>query len=109
MIPGSVIDQITLKDPLVSYDDAIKAAKLAGIDEIICSLPEGYDTICEEVLFSQGQWQLLAIARAVAADPAILLLDEITSNLDSETEKTVLDALQQASEDRTVISISHRI
>ena len=109
MIPGSVMDQVTLKDSSVSYDDAVKAAKLAGIDEIICALPEGYDTICEEGLFSQGQWQLLAIARAVAADPAILLLDEITANLDSETEKTVLDALQQASEDRTVISISHRV
>ena len=109
MIPGSVIDQITLKDPSVSYEDVIKAAKLAGIDEIICALPAGYDTICEEGLFSQGQWQLLAIARAVAADPAILLLDEITANLDSETEKTVLDALQQASADRTVISISHRV
>ena len=60
-------------------------------------------------MFSQGEWQLLSIARAVAANPAILLLDEITANLDAATESRVLEALRRASEGRTVLSVSHRI
>ena len=58
--------------------------------------------------FSQGQWQLLSIARAAVAEPKLLLLDEITANLDAETEKAVLAALKRVAKDRTVISISHR-
>ena len=72
-------------------------------------LPDGYDTICTPELFSQGQWQLLSIARAAAARPKRLLLDEITANLDAEQEKEVLEALKRVSENRTVISISHRV
>ena len=85
------------------------AAKLAGIDGAIAALPDGYDTPCSEGMFSQGEWQLLSIARAAAADPAVLLLDEITANLDAETEARVLEALRRASEGRTVLSVSHRI
>ena len=107
-VPGSVLDQITLGDPLVSREDAQKAARLAGLDEVIALLPQGYDTPCTEGLFSQGQWQLLSIARAVAADPGVLLLDEITANLDARTEERVLEALHRASNGRTVLSISHR-
>ncbi|CDE05976.1 putative uncharacterized protein [Anaerotruncus sp. CAG:390] len=109
MVPGSVKDQITLFDPSVSFDDVKSAARLVGLDETIEALPEGYDTACTPSIFSQGQWQLLVIARAVAADPKILLLDEITANLDADTEQTVLEALRQASADRTVVSISHRL
>lgn len=107
-VPGSVLDQITLADPLISRGDAQKAARLAGMDEVIRALPQGYDTPCTEGLFSQGQWQLLSIARAVAADPGVLLLDEITANLDARTEERVLEALRRASTGRTVLSISHR-
>lgn len=107
-VPGSVLDQITLADPLLSRGDAQNAARLAGMDEVIRALPQGYDTPCTEGLFSQGQWQLLSIARAVAADPGVLLLDEITANLDARTEKRVLEALHRASSGRTVLSISHR-
>lgn len=107
-VPGSVLDQITLGDPLVSREDAQTAARLAGLDEVIEHLPQGYDTPCTEGLFSQGQWQLLSIARAVAADPGVLLLDEITANLDAQTEERVLEALRRASTGRTVLSISHR-
>lgn len=107
-VPGSVLDQITLGDPLVSREDAQKAARLAGLDEVIALLPQGYDTPCTDGLFSQGQWQLLSIARAVAADPGVLLLDEITANLDARTEERVLEALRRASTGRTVLSISHR-
>ena len=60
-------------------------------------------------LFSQGQWQLLSIARATAADPKLLLLDEITASMDAQTEKEVLQARQRSAVDRTVISISHRV
>lgn len=75
----------------------------------IRALPEGYDTVCTEGIFSQGEWQLLSIARAAAADPAVLLLDEITANLDAETEARVLEALRRASAGRTVLSVSHRV
>lgn len=108
-VPGSILDQITLSDPLLSRDDAVKAARAVGLDETIRSFSNGYDTPCTSALLSQGQWQLLSIARAVAADPEILLLDEITANLDAETEEKVLAALREASANRTVLSISHRL
>ena len=108
-VPGSILDQITLSNPLLSRDDAVKAARAVGLDETIRSFPNGYDTPCTSALLSQGQWQLLSIARAAAADPAVLLLDEITANLDADTEARVLDALRRASVGRTVLSISHRV
>ena len=108
-VPGTVLDQITLGDPQITEEMATNAARLAGIDAAVQSLPEGYDTVCTEGMFSQGEWQLLSIARAAAADPAVLLLDEITANLDAETEARVLEALCRASEGRTVLSVSHRI
>ena len=108
-VPGTVLDQITLGDPQITAEMAKNAAQLAGIDTAIRALPDGYDTVCSEGMFSQGEWQLLSIARAAAADPAVLLLDEITANLDAETEARVLGALRRASEGRTVLSVSHRI
>lgn len=108
-VPGTVLDQITLGDPRITRDMARKAAQLAGLDAAICAFPDGYDTRCTDGMFSQGEWQLLSIARAAAADPAVLLLDEITANLDAQTEARVLEALRRASAGRTVISISHRI
>ena len=108
-VPGTVLDQITLGDPRITREMARKAAKLAGLDAAICAFPDGYDTRCTDGMFSQGEWQLLSIARAAAADPAVLLLDEITANLDAETEARVLEALRRASVGRTVLSISHRI
>ena len=108
-VPGTVLDQITLGDPQITEVMAKNAAKLAGIDAAIAAMPGGYDTVCSEGMFSQGEWQLLSIARAAAADPAVLLLDEITTNLDAETEARVLEALRRASEGRTVLSVSHRI
>lgn len=108
-VPGTVLDQITLGDPRITRNMARKAARLAGLDASICAFPDGYDTRCTDGMFSQGEWQLLSIARAAAADPAVLLLDEITANLDAQTEARVLEALRRASAGRTVISISHRI
>lgn len=109
MVPGTVADQIALYDESISLEDVREAAKLAGIDETIMKFENGYDTPCSQELFSQGQWQLLSIARAVAAKPRLLLLDEITANLDVQTEECVMQAMKRASADRTVISISHRI
>ena len=108
-VPGTVLDQITLGDPRITQEMAQRAAVLAGLDDTIRSLSQGYATPCTEEMFSQGEWQLLSIARAAAADPSILLLDEITANLDAETEARVLEALRRASQGRTVLSISHRI
>ena len=108
MVPGTVKDQITLYDTLITDEDVIEAAKTVGLHDAIMELENGYDTICKPEDFSQGQWQLLSIARAAAAKPELLLLDEITANLDADTEKNVLDALNRVSKNRTVISISHR-
>ena len=109
MVPGNIRDQITLFDPSVTQEMVCAASKTVGLDSVIEKLEKGYDTPCREDLFSQGQWQLLSIARAVAADPEILLLDEITANLDAETELTVLHALSRAAANRTVLSVSHRL
>ena len=108
-VPGTVLEQITMGEKNITREMAQNAAKLAGMHETILSLKNGYDTACTDEMFSQGEWQLLSIARAAAADPAVLLLDEITANLDAETEERVLKALQRASLGRTVLSISHRI
>ena len=108
-VPGTVLEQLTLGDPQITEGMAREAACLAGIDAAIRALPEGYATVCTEGMFSQGEWQLLSIARAAAANPAVLLLDEITANLDAETEARVLTALRRACEGRTVLSVSHRI
>ena len=108
-VPGTVLEQITLSDPAVTEEMAKNAARLAGIESAVLELQNGYDTVCTDEMFSQGEWQLLSIARAAAANPAVLLLDEITANLDAETESRVLAALRRASKGRTVLSISHRI
>ena len=109
MVPGTIKDQITLYDKSISDEAVIKAAKLTGLHDTIMNFENGYDTQCTQEVFSQGQWQLLSIARATAANPELLLLAEITANLDANTERDVLTALKGVSENRTVISISHRV
>ena len=109
MVPGTIKDQITLYDKSISDEAVIKAAKLTGLHDTIMNFENGYDTQCTQEVFSQGQWQLLSIARATAANPELLLLDEITANLDANTERDVLTALKGVTENRTVISISHRV
>lgn len=109
MVSGTIKDQITLYDKSISDEAVIKAAKLTGLHDTIMNFENGYDTQCTQEVFSQGQWQLLSIARATAGNPELLLLDEITANLDANTERDVLTALKGVSENRTVISISHRV
>lgn len=108
-VDGTIADQVSLFDPEISIKQVEDAARLVGLHESILDLSKGYDTPVKNVAFSQGQFQLLSIARSIVASPKILLLDEITANLDSDTEHRVLEALRRASHGRTVISISHRL
>ena len=110
MIEGTVADQIGLKDPSVSRGQIESAVDMVGLSEYIASLENGIDTdISRGGAFSQGQKQLLAIARAVAANPPVLLLDEMTANLDSITEEKIVAALRKVSQNHTILSISHRL
>lgn len=108
-VPGTVLDQLTLGDPAVTKEMAIRAAKTVGLSETIESFPDGCDTPYRDEIFSQGERQLLSVARAISAEPPVLLLDEITADLDADTERMVLEAIRAASEGRTVLSISHRV
>ena len=108
-ISGTLADQISLKDPRVNDADIERALRLVGLWDTCQILPQGLATPFRPELFSRGQSQLLSIARAVVMNPQILLFDEITANLDSLTEKQVLSALQAAAENRTTLSISHRL
>lgn len=108
-IKGSVGEQISLKDKKISKEDIENAMKFVGLHDYILTLEEGYDTFASPYLFSQGQRQLLSIARAIVTSPPIMLLDEITANLDSETEEKIISVLKSASSERTVLSISHRL
>lgn len=108
-IKGSVAEQISLKDEKISKEDIENAMKFVGLHDYIITLEEGYDTFAASHLFSQGQRQLLSIARAIVTSPPIMLLDEITANLDSETEEKIISVLRSASSERTVLSISHRL
>lgn len=108
-VPGTVLDQLTLGDPAVTKEMAIRAAKTVGLSETIESFPDGCDTTYRDEIFSQGERQLLSVARAISAEPPVLLLDEMTADLDADTERMVLEAIRAASEGRTVLSISHRV
>lgn len=108
-VPGTIRDQITLGNPSMEEAQIWQALDTAGLMASVSALPEQLDTPYKDSLFSQGQKQLLMIARAIVSDPDILLLDEITAGLDSSTEKMIIDALEKASADRTVVSISHRL
>lgn len=98
-----------MKDCSITRQEIENAAQFVGLNEYILQLDNGYDTFTSEYMFSQGQKQLLSIARAIVSNPPIMLLDEMTANLDMETERKILLVLKEASKDRTLISISHRM
>lgn len=109
MVPGTIAQQISMFDDEITQENIEKATSLVGLHDCIMKLPEGYSTDCRSAAFSQGQLQLLSIARAVVVNPPVILLDEITANLDSITELEIIHALERAAKGRTVISISHRL
>ncbi len=108
---GSIADNIGLGNPEVNREDIVRAAKLVNADSFIMALPNGYDTELVErgQNLSQGQRQLLAFARVLAADPEILILDEATASIDTETEQLIQAALKEIMKDRTSILIAHRL
>lgn len=108
-IPGSVLDQVTLGDDRISREQALNALSIVGLNEAAKALPSGMDTPIQNASFSQGQYQLLGIARAIASNPQLLILDEVTANLDSATQEQVVRAIDAAGRDRTTISVSHRL
>ena len=110
MVKGTVAEQISLGDNDISMEQIKDALDFVGLTDYINTLEYGYDTeMKNENIFSQGQKQLIAIARAIVTDPPILLLDEITANLDSITEEKIVTVLQKASNKHTILTISHRL
>lgn len=110
MINGTVADQISLQDESITKEQIERALDFVGLTEYVVALENGLDTkVTSDTLFSQGQKQLLAIARAIVTNPPVLLLDEITANLDSITEEKIVSVLQKASKGHTILSISHRL
>ena len=110
----TVRDNITFGNPDASVEEVEKAAKIAGIHDQILAFPEGYDTMVGEwgITLSGGQKQRVAIARALVKDPGILILDDATSSVDAETEKSIQEALRgtlKASSGRTTFIVAHRL
>lgn len=107
-VSGTLMDQITLYDSSFTEEQVWEVLDFVGLKQEVEKLPKGLTSALSDCVFSQGQLQLLAIARAVVADPPVLLLDEITANLDSMTEQRIMEALERAADGRTVLSVSHR-
>ena len=108
---GSIYDNIAYGNPSASHDEIVKAAETARVNDFVCKMPDGYDTIIGErgVRLSGGQKQRIAIARAVLKNSPILILDEATSAVDNETEALIQQAIDELSKSRTVIVIAHRL
>lgn len=110
MIKGTVADQVSLGDKDISIDQIKNTLDMVGLLEYVEGLENGCDTVVKnDNIFSQGQKQLLSIARALVNNPPVLILDEITANLDSVTEEKIVSVLERAGENRTILSISHRL
>lgn len=111
LFTGTVMDNIKYGKLDATDEDAINAAKLAGADDFITRLPEGYETklLGDGSNLSQGQRQLLSIARAAVADPPVMILDEATSSIDTRTEQIVQEGMDRLMEGRTVFVIAHRL
>jgi ATP-binding cassette subfamily B protein/subfamily B ATP-binding cassette protein MsbA len=111
LFDGTVRENIAYAERQATLNDVISAAKRAHAHEFIDKLPRGYDTIIGErgVKLSGGQRQRLSIARALLADPRILILDEATSNLDTESEQLIQQSLEELLKDRTTFVIAHRL
>ena len=111
VLDGTVYDNITLREIGITREMVERAVRIVGLHDDIMLLPNGYDTPLGEgeTQLSFGQSQLLCLARAIVADPAVLLLDELTAGMDMLTERRILDVLRNISKGRTILTISHRI
>ena len=111
LFTGTIEQNIAYGRPNASHEEIVKAAKKANIHDFIMSLPEGYDTFCGErgTRLSGGQKQRISIARVFLKNPKILILDEATANIDSETEAIVQNSLVKMRQGRTTIAIAHRL
>ena len=108
---GTILDNIAFGRPNATREEIVEAARLANADEFISKMPKGYDTMVGErgSTLSGGQRQRIGIARVMVRNSPILLLDEPTAALDSESEKLVIEALERLMKGRTVITIAHRL
>jgi len=111
LFSGTVKENIRYSHEEASDDDIVRAAEAVGAHDFIMSLGDGYDSILAErgINLSVGQRQLISFARAVVADPRILVLDEATANIDTHTELVIQEALKRVLEGRTSIVIAHRL
>jgi ATP-binding cassette subfamily B protein len=111
LFSGSVTDNITLRNPLITHDQVVEAARLIGVHEFIMQLPGGYDYHVMERgnTLSWGQRQLISFIRALLYNPSVLVLDEATSSVDSESEQLIERAIERLIKGRTSIVIAHRL
>jgi len=111
LFTGSIRENIRFSKPDATDEEIENACKYANADEFISTLPNGYDTVIDEEAdnISQGEKQLLTIARAILKDPKVLILDEATSSIDTKTEKNIQDAMDYLMEGRTSFIIAHRL
>lgn len=111
LFTGSIRENIRFSKPDATDEEIEQACKYANADEFISTLPKGYDTVIDEEAdnISQGEKQLLTIARAILKDPKVLILDEATSSIDTKTEKNIQDAMDYLMEGRTSFIIAHRL
>ena len=111
LFSGSIYDNITLRNPSISRDRVEEAARMIGLHDFICSLPGGYDYDVRErgLTLSLGQRQLLSFIRALLYNPSILILDEATSSIDSESEQLIQQAIEKLVQGRTSIVVAHRL
>jgi len=111
LFDGTILENIAFAHPDASREEVLKAARIARCDDFVREMPDGYDTVVGErgVKLSGGQRQRVAIARAILADPRILILDEATSSLDSESEALIQEGLTELMKGRTTFVIAHRL
>jgi subfamily B ATP-binding cassette protein MsbA len=111
LFDGTIAENVGYARPDASRDDIKEACRIAHCDEFINQFPDGYDSVVGErgIKLSGGQRQRVSIARAILADPRVLILDEATSSLDSESEQMIQDGLRQLRSGRTTFVIAHRL